>query len=160
MSNASRQTHEPVRRCSDCHLHVHNMLRGCLGWQAKILFKAASSGQDDIVQALLEAGGQLEADVRNQYGTPVIVEAAQGRHETCVKLLLEAGADMAAVYKDGLTVLVDVICRWRSTPNLSIAKLLVEATAKAGALNAVVRNGAKEACGVFLACGVGLGPVK
>ena len=89
------------------------------------------------LKALLEAGADVGA-VDEEGNTALIL--ACNRYEECTKLLLENGADAAAVNNKGETALL-----WAAYYGcLENVQLLVEPTAKAGALNAKVRSGARE----------------
>ena len=128
----------------------------------QILHEAVQSGHAKWVKALLEAGCPVDApNDPPLMGNSAIVEACLKGHEECVKVLLEAGLDVRrwnCRHETALNVITGKMHPWENAERGCASnarareecfKLLVEATAKAGALNIKVGRGAKERCAVL-----------
>jgi len=86
------------------------------GWTP--LHWAASNGNDDVIDALINAGATIDAQDLSQW-TPLFWAVVKG-HETSTCLLLERSADAFHVDNDGLSPLHwSIICGWENiTANL------------------------------------------
>ncbi|ALS61460.1 ankyrin repeat domain-containing protein [Pandoraea norimbergensis] len=71
------------------------------GWAP--LHYAATSGNDEIVQLLLDASAYVDAESPN--GTTPLMMAARGGHITTCKVLLDGGADVRLKNQLGLTAI-------------------------------------------------------
>ena len=88
------------------------------------LIEAARNGQTEEVQALLEAGADVNA-ISDADGMALILAAARG-HTEIVRMLLEAGADVNAKTSNGNTALLRAAARGHA----GIVELLRKAGAK------------------------------
>lgn len=70
-------------------------------WGANALHIAADNGSAEVVQLLLKAGVELNVPLKRDGLTPLMAAVA---HPECLKLLLEAGADVAVRNKKKQTV--------------------------------------------------------
>ena len=68
------------------------------------LMHASQNGYESCVQALLNAGVNIEATAND--GMTALVCASKDGHELCVRALLAAGADKEAKNNDGQTALI------------------------------------------------------
>ena len=68
------------------------------------LNSAARMGNTDAVQALIDAGANVDA--KDEYGWTALMEAAARGHTATVQALLEGGADVNAKEKEGSTALM------------------------------------------------------
>ena len=105
--------------CAKGHLHkvqeilrqlkasdIINRLNQCIGFLGDTpLHEAASRGRDDILQLLLDRGGNVNA-VNNNGDTPLHGAAYWG-HDDTLQLLFKYGASMNPVAKEGYTPLHD-----------------------------------------------------
>lgn len=103
--------------------------RDRLGWGplAKAIYNAdLERGFPDVVQALVEAGANIEAPIG--YGVrPLMLAAGYGETPT-VEILLKAGADVTAKNEGGLTALMMV----KEKFYVDVINLLYEAEREAG----------------------------
>lgn len=73
------------------------------GWTP--LHLAAHFGHSPVVAYLLSKGAAVDARSTNGLGNTPLHAATAGAQRTCVALLLQHGADVAATYQHGLTAL-------------------------------------------------------
>jgi ankyrin repeat protein len=65
------------------------------GYEGTPLHDAARKNMTEIVEILLEAGADIEADVRHRLNTPLI-DAVENGHKEMTSFLLDKGADVSA----------------------------------------------------------------
>jgi len=66
---------------------------------------ASEAGEDDCVEALLEAAGAANINEKDKIGMTALAYAAQGGYQSVALMLLEAGADPLILDRDGFTIL-------------------------------------------------------
>ena len=86
---------------------------------------AASRGEEHAVALLLEAGA--DPDVFDVYGNGAVTYAAEGDHSVCVRLLLEANAELIPVLPMGVKLLGAVNHTTRYASKISSLKQLLDA---------------------------------
>ena len=91
------------------------------------LIWAASRGEEHAVALLLEAGAN--PDVFDVYGNGAVTYAADGDHSVCVRLLLEANAELFPVLPTGVKLLGAVNHTTRYASKVSSLKQLLDAGA-------------------------------
>lgn len=95
------------------------------------LISAAEWGHAGTIRALLEAGADLNARIREwrrEEWTPLLLAAEEG-HAEVVRILIERGASLHAMAEDGTTALVFAAKRGHT----EVARLLLEAGARVDA---------------------------
>ena len=92
------------------------------------LMWAASRGEERAVALLLEAGA--DPDVFDVYGNGAVTYAAEGDHSVCVRLLLEANAELIPVLPTGVKLLGAVNHTTRYASKVSSLKQLLDAGAE------------------------------
>ena len=91
------------------------------------LIWAASRGDENAVALLLEAGA--DPDVFDAYGNGAITYAAEDDHNVCVRLLLEADAELMPVRPTGVKLLGAVSHTTRYATKVSSLKQLLDSGA-------------------------------
>ena len=91
------------------------------------LIWAASRGEEHAVALLLEAGA--DPDVFDVYGNGAITYAAEDDHDVCVRLLLEANAELIPVLSTGVKLLGAVNHTTRYASKVSSLKQLLDSGA-------------------------------
>jgi len=89
----------------------------------KTLCEAAAKGDQELVEALLKKGADVNA--MDTKGAPPLVYGAAGGYEKIVKMLIDRGADVNAMADDGRRALYISVARG----DLGIVKLLIAAKA-------------------------------
>jgi ankyrin repeat protein len=105
---------------------------------------AAMYNLTQIVDALLEAGAELEA--RDEMGHTALIAAAERGHIAIVKRLIDAGADVNAKSNYHYTALIYAAHRG----DLEMVKMLLEAGAKSKAKAKDKRTAHSAACGLHV----------
>ncbi len=93
-----------VRALLGSHVDVNSRLNGSLDGGTTALIEASRAGHRDVVQALLDAGADLNIG-KGKWGTALVQAAEMGQLET-VWALIGANADLNAADQQGTTALM------------------------------------------------------
>lgn len=94
-------------------------------WHCMALFSAASAGNCDIINYLLDNGMTVDSRCGPTKSETALMTASENEQIEAVKLLIKRGADINAQNNDGLTSLMIAV----DYEHLSVVKILVESGA-------------------------------
>lgn len=104
------------------------------GIDLKYLCAAAAAGSNDVIEVFLKYGAKINGQDEQGY-TPLHFAVGHQKYET-VKYLLNKGANISVVSKDGMTPISSLkFCRYNETMYLLLQHILIKELAKQVTLN-------------------------